>query len=99
MPLLLERQEILPWKRIHTDKLPSRNLGLLNVTVVLKPLFLMSSASREGHISSCREVAQMQELLCPGFTYPCHSAARPTAPVHFPTISAKELLDSQAKGL
>ena len=99
MPLLLERQEILPWKRIHTDKLPSRNLGLLNVTVVLKPLFLMSSASREGHISSCREVAQMQELLCPGFTYPCHNAARPTSPVHFPTISAKELLDSQAKGL
>lgn len=27
----LESQEILPWKRTHTDKLPSSNLGLLNL--------------------------------------------------------------------
>lgn len=59
----------------------------------------MSSASREQHISSYREVAQVQELFCPQFTYSCHNAARPTPLVHFSTISTKELLDRQAKEL
>lgn len=53
----------------------------------------MSSASREGHISSYRQVAQVQELICPQFTYSCHNAARPTSLVPFPITSAKALLD------
>lgn len=52
----------------------------------------MSSASRDGHVSSYRQVAQVQELICPQFTYSSHNAARPTSLLHFSTISAKTLL-------
>lgn len=47
----------------------------------------MSAASREGHLSSYRKVAQVQELFCPQFTCSCHNAAKPT------------LFDRQTKGL